>query len=154
MKATRFAGWAARLRTCRGVLVDSNILLDIATNDAKWSAWSERALAECSEHANLVINPIVYSEVSIGFSTIEALNAALPGNLYRREALPWEAGFLAGKCFLAYRRRGGQKTSPMPDFYIGAHAAVEGLALLTRDAARFQTYFPRLELLSPANDPL
>jgi predicted nucleic acid-binding protein len=131
--------------------VDSNILLDIATNDAKWSAWSEGALAECSEHTNLVINPIVYAEVSIGFRTIETLNAALPANLYRREPLPWEAGFLAGKCFLAYRKRGGQKTSPMPDFYIGAHAAIEGLALLTRDAARFQTYFPRLELLSPEN---
>ena len=134
--------------------MDSNVLLDIATNDAKWSVWSEAALAECSEHTNLVINPIVYAEVSIGFRTIETLNAALPANLYRREPLPWEAGFLAGKCFLAYRRRGGQKTSPMPDFYIGAHAAIEGLALLTRDAARFRTYFPRLELLSPASDAL
>ncbi len=130
--------------------MDSNVLLDIATNDATWSAWSEGALAECSEHTNLVIDPIVYAEVSIGFRTIETLNLALPANLYRREALPWETGFLAGKCFLAYRRRGGTKPSPMPDFYIGAHAAIEGLALLTRDAARFRTYFPRLELLSPA----
>jgi predicted nucleic acid-binding protein len=149
VKPTGFVSWPARLRNCRGVLIDSNILLDIATKDAKWSAWSENALAECAEHANLIINPIVYAEVSIGFSTIEALNNALPGELYQREPLPWEAGFLAGKCFLAYRRRGGQKTSPMPDFYIGAHAAIEGLALLTRDAARFQTYFPTIEVLSP-----
>jgi predicted nucleic acid-binding protein len=149
VKAATFAGWPTSLRDCRGVLVDSNILLDIATKDAKWGAWSETALAECAEHANLIINPIVYAEVSIGFTTIEALNNALPGDLYQREPLPWEAGFLAGKCFLAYRRRGGQKTSPMPDFYIGAHAAIEGLALLTRDGARFQTYFPKIEVLSP-----
>jgi predicted nucleic acid-binding protein len=149
VKTAGFTGWPARLRNCRGVLVDSNILLDIATKDAKWGAWSENALAECAEHSNLIINPIVYAEVSIGFTTIEALNHALPGDLYQREPLPWEAGFLAGKCFLAYRKRGGQKTSPMPDFYIGAHAAIEGLALLTRDATRFQTYFPKIEVLSP-----
>ena len=131
------------------VLVDSNVLLDISTQDAEWSEWSENALAECAEYANLIINPIVYAEVSIGFTTIEALNAALPGDLYQREPLQWEAGFLAGKCFLAYRRSGGKKTSPMPDFYIGAHAAIAGLALLTRDAARFRTYFPKVELLSP-----
>jgi len=152
MKTFGFADWPARLRNCRGVLVDSNILLDVATGDAKWGAWSEAALAECAEHANLVINPIVYAEVSIGFTTIEALDAALPGDLYQREPLPWEAGFLAGKCFVAYRRRGGEKTSPMPDFYIGAHAAIAGLALLTRDAARFRTYFPKLDVLSPANN--
>jgi len=154
VKSIGFAGWPARLRNCRGVLVDSNILLDIATGDAKWSAWSGGALAECSEHATLVINPIVYAEVSIGFTTIEALNAALPVGLYQRDSLPWEAGFLAGKCFLAYRRRGGQRTSPMPDFYIGAHAAIEHLAVLTRDVARFQTYFPKVEILSPAEDLL
>ena len=150
MRPIAFTGWPARLRNCRGVLVDSNVLLDIATNDARWSAWSEGALAECSEHAALIVNPIVYAEVSIGFTTIEALNAALPGDIYRRDPLPWEAGFLAGKCFLAYRRLGGQRKAPMPDFYIGAHAAIERLALLTRDAARFRTYFPTVELLSPS----
>ncbi len=143
---------AARLRTCQGVLVDSNILLDIATNDAKWSEWSGKALAECSEHASLVITPIIYAEVSIGYTTIEALDMALPSSLYQRRPLPWEAGFLAGKCFLAYRRRGGQRNSPMPDFYIGAQAAVEHLAVLTRDVARFQTYFSKLEILSPPDD--
>ncbi|MFZ1942854.1 MAG: type II toxin-antitoxin system VapC family toxin [Acidobacteriaceae bacterium] len=140
---------AARLRNCRGVLVDSNILLDIATDDENWSGWSGSALAECTEHATLIINPIIYAEVSIGYTTIEALNAALPDSLYQRNALPWEAGFLAGKCFLNYRRRGGLRPTPLPDFYIGAHAAIEHLALLTRDVATFQTYFPKLEILSP-----
>jgi predicted nucleic acid-binding protein len=149
-----FTGLAARLRNCHGVLVDSNIILDIATNDPKWSEWSGSALSECTEHATLVINPIIYAEVSIGYTTIEALNSALPRNVYQRDPLPWEAGFLAGKCFLAYRRRGGSRNTPMPDFYIGAHAAIEHLAVLTRDAARFQTYFPKLEILSPPKDLL
>jgi predicted nucleic acid-binding protein len=140
---------ATRLRNCRAVLVDSNVLLDIATNDARWADWSARALAECADCTALIINPIVYAEVSIGFSTIEALDAALPSTFYEREALPWEAGFLAGKCYLSYRRRGGQRTAPLPDFYIGAHAAIEGLALLTRDVARYRTYFSKLEILGP-----
>ena len=139
----------ARLNACRGVLVDSNVLLDIATNDPNWSDWSGRALAEVAEHTTLVINPIVYAEVSIGYTTIEALDAVLPATLYRREPLPWEAGFLAGKCFLLYRRRGGLRNSPLPDFYIGAHAAIGHLALLTRDAARYRSYFPTVELLTP-----
>jgi predicted nucleic acid-binding protein len=141
---------AARLANCQGVLVDSNILLDIATNDPKWAAWSGRALAECAEHAALVINPIIYAEVSIGFKTIESLNAALPSRIYQRAQLPWEAGFLAGKCFLDYRKRGGVRTTPLPDFYIGAHAAIDRLALLTRDDARYRTYFPKVEVLAPA----
>ena len=129
--------------------MDSNILLDIATNDAKWGEWSGCALAECADHTTLVINPIIYAEVSIGFTTIETLNAALPSACYAREPLPWEAGFLAGKCFLAYRQRGGLRDTPLPDFYIGAHAAIERLALLTRDVARYQTYFPKVEILRP-----
>ena len=139
-----------RLRNCRGVLVDSNILLDISTNDAVWSDWSTGALAACAEHTMLVINPIIYAEVSIGYATIEELDAALPSSLYQKDPLPWEAGFLAGKCFLAYRRRGGSRSAPMPDFYIGAHAAIEHLALLTRDAGRYRTYFPKVEILSPS----
>lgn len=87
--------------------------------------------------------------MSIGFSTIEALDAALPLASYEREALPWEAGFLAGKCFLSYRRRCGQRATPLPAFYIGAHAAIERLALLTRDVARYRTYFPKLAILGP-----
>jgi predicted nucleic acid-binding protein len=132
-----------------GVLVDSNVLLDVATGDKVWGEWSATALAEMAEHSTLVINPIIYAEVSTGFTTIEGLNRALPQQLYRREPLPWEAGFLAGKCFLMYRKRGGERRSPMPDFYIGAHAAIRGLALLTRDAARYRTYFPKLAVFSP-----
>jgi len=142
-------GLPARLRKCQGVLVDSNILLDVATKDPKWSEWSGNALAECAEQSTLFINPIIYAEVSIGYETIEEMNAALPPGLYERAPLPWEAGFLAGKSFLANRRRGGTRTTPLPDFYIGAHAAIAGLALLTRDAARYHTYFPRVEILSP-----
>jgi predicted nucleic acid-binding protein len=133
----------------RGVLVDSNVLLDVATNDPEWGDWSARALAKAAEHSILVINPIIYAEVSIGYTTIEALDAAIPASVYRRAALPWEAGFLAGKSYLLYRRRGGLRNSPLPDFYIGAHAAIEGLALLTRDAARYRSYFPKVEVLGP-----
>ena len=97
----------------------------------------------------LVINPIVYTEVSTGFDRIEDLDDAVPADDFRREALPYEAGFLAGKAFLAYRRRGGQKRSPLPDFYIGAHAAVRGYRLLTRDATGYRTYFPRVTLIVP-----
>ena len=136
-----------------GVLVDSNILIDVSTRNEVWGQWSAEALAQLAEHVPLVINPIVYAEVSAGFSTIEALDQALPGNLYQREALPWEAAFLAGKCFVTYRRRGGQRRSPLPDFYIGAHAAIRGFALLTRDAARYRTYFPRLKIIAPEVSP-
>ncbi len=149
MKYT-LTGLRARLSACRGVLVDSNVLIDIATNDPNWSDWSGRALAGCAEHLTLIINPIIYAEVSIRYTSIEAVDAALPSTLYQREPLPWAAGFLAGKCFLRYRRRGGDRSSPLPDFYIGAHAAIGGLALLTRDAARYHSYFPKLEILAPA----
>jgi len=131
------------------VLVDSNVLLDVLTGDPAWGDWSEGALAKCANSAMLVINPIVYAEVSVGFERIEELEAALPPELLRREPLPWEAGFLAGKCFVAYRRRGGAGRTPLPDFYIGAHAAVCGYRLLTRDARRYRTYFPSLPLIAP-----
>lgn len=138
-----------KLQDCQGVLVDSNILLDVATGDVRWAHSSEDALAQCAEQTELYINPIIYAEVSVGFSTIEALDAALPESLYKRDALPWAAGFLAGKCFVAYRKRGGARVTPLPDFYIGAHAALGKLAILTRDANRYRTYFPTVELLSP-----
>lgn len=130
-------------------LVDSNIILDIATRDPQWSGWSARTLAECSEGGLLLINPLIYAEVSVGFNTIEELDKALPEGVFKRVPLPWEAGFLAGKCFLTYRRRGGSRTAPLPDFYIGAHAAVASLSLITRDATRYRSYFPKLEILSP-----
>lgn len=131
------------------VLVDSNVILDVAANDSDWSDWSSAALLRAADDAVLVINPIVYAEVSIGFERIEDLEDALAAELYRRDPLPYEAGFLAGKCFLAYRRRGGARSSPLPDFYIGAHAAVAGYRLLTRDAARYRTYFPTVPLIAP-----
>ena len=131
------------------VLVDSNVILDVASDDPDWGAWSSETLAEVAERSVLVINPLVYAEVSICFDRIEDLEAALPHEAFRREALPYDAAFLAGKCFLAYRRRGGTRHSPLPDFYIGAHAAVAGYRLLTRDASCYRTYFPRLELIAP-----
>jgi predicted nucleic acid-binding protein len=131
------------------VLVDSNVILDVLTEDARWLAWSADALAHAAERDVLVINPIIYAEVSVRFERIEELEEALPATFFLREALPWEAGFLAGKCFLAYRRRGGPRRSPLPDFYVGAHAAVRAMPLLTRDAARYQTYFPTLSLIAP-----
>lgn len=131
------------------VLVDSNVLLDILTEDARWFEWSAAALARQAEDAPLVINPIIYAEVSVGFERIEELEEALPPTIFRREPLPWDAGFLAGKCFQRYRRRSGVKRSPLPDFYVGAHAAVAGMALLTRDASRYRTYFPGLTIIAP-----
>jgi predicted nucleic acid-binding protein len=131
------------------VLVDSNVLLDIATDDPRWSRWSSEALEEAAEESPLVINPIVYAEVSIRYESIEELEAVLPADVFRREPLPYEAGFLAGKAFVAYRRRGGRRSVPLPDFYIGAHSAVAGFRLLTRDASRYRTYFPTVQLIAP-----
>ncbi len=134
----------------RPVLVDSNIILDIASEDKRWGIWSAEALATAANEAVLVINPLVYAEVSIGYPNIEDLEMALPVSLFRRDELPYEAAFLAGKCFLTYRRRGGARRSPLPDFYIGAHAAVADFRLLTRDAGRYQSYFPTVDLIAPS----
>jgi predicted nucleic acid-binding protein len=131
------------------VLVDSNVILDVVTEDDRWCRWSGERLAECAERSILAINPIVYAEVSIGFARIEDLDDALPADLLERRPLPWEAAFLAGKCFLEYRKRGGKRVAPLPDFYIGAHAAVAGMALLTRDPSRYRTYFPKVPLIAP-----
>lgn len=131
-------------------LVDSNVLLDIATQDEKWFEWSADALAEAANEGPLVINAIIYAEVSIGFGSIEDLDDALAPEIFAREHLPFEAAFLAGKAFVAYRRRGGVRTVPLPDFYIGAHAAINGHALLTRDMQRYRTYFPTVRLRAPS----
>jgi predicted nucleic acid-binding protein len=131
------------------ILVDSNVLLDVVSNDPNWYEWSSRALESAANGAALVINPIVYAEVSIRFSRIEELDEVLPPESFRREALPFEAGFLAGKAFLQYRRRGGVRRTPLPDFYIGAHAAVAGFVVLTRDATRYRTYFPTVKVIAP-----
>jgi len=131
------------------VLVDSNVLLDLMTEDPRWFAWSASAMEGAANSFRLVINPIIYAEVSVRYSRIEDLDAALPKAMIEREAIPYEAAFLAGKAFLGYRRRGGTKRSPLPDFFIGAHAAVAGYRLLTRDATRYRNYFQRLPLVSP-----
>ncbi|NTW67472.1 MAG: type II toxin-antitoxin system VapC family toxin [Nitrospirae bacterium] len=131
------------------VMVDSNVLLDILTEDKTWFAWSAEKLAECAESSTLCINAVIYAELSIGFARIEDLEAALPGDAFDRIHLPYEAAFLAGKCFLRYRRDVGLKRSPLPDFLIGAHAAVGGMTLLTRDSSRYRTYFPGLALICP-----
>jgi predicted nucleic acid-binding protein len=130
-------------------LVDSNVLLDVVTENEEWADWSAAMLADAAQNGRLVINPLVYAEVSCGFDRIEALEEALPAEYFVREALPWAAAFLAGKVFLKYRRSGGARTAPLPDFLIGAHAAAAGYTLLTRDARRFSTYFPRLRIIAP-----
>jgi predicted nucleic acid-binding protein len=130
-------------------LVDSNVILDVVTEDGEWFDWSATTLARAAEQGALVINPLVYAEVSLAFDRIEELDDALPEAYYARESLPWEAAFLGARAFLRYRRRGGTRLHPLPDFYIGAHAAVAGHVLLTRDPRRYRTYFPKLSLLAP-----
>ena len=132
------------------VLVDSNVLLDIMTEDPQWFSWSADALARAAETMRLVINPIIYAEVSIRYSRIEDLNDALPPTFVEREPLPYQAAFLAGKAFLVYRKHSGVKRSPLPDFFIGAHASIARYTLLTRDAGRYRTYFPKLPLIAPS----
>ncbi len=131
------------------ILVDSIVILDVVTEDPEWYQWSAGQLEALAESHTFVINPLIYSEVSIGFDRIEDLDQVLVPEYFRRDPLPWEAGFLAGKCFIRYRRSGGRRRSSLPDFYIGAHAAVSGIALLTRDANRYRTYYPRLTLITP-----
>lgn len=130
-------------------LVDANVLLDCLDEGSEWEDWSASMIASASEAGVIVINPIVYAEVSVGFRSIDDLDDALPPDYFTRAPLPWEAAFLAAKVFEQYRRRGGLKRSPLPDFYIGAHAAVTGMTLLTRDARRYRAYFPKLRIISP-----
>ena len=131
------------------IMVDSNVLLDVITDDAKWGSWSKSALERLGSNHTLIINPLIYAELSVGFASVEALEDAVPEEYFERHALPYEAAFLAGKCFLRYRKHGGTKRSPLPDFYIGAHAAIGGYRLLTRDRTIYRTYFPKLELVTP-----
>ena len=130
-------------------LVDSNVVLDIAAEDAEWLDWSSAMLAQAAERGPVVINPIIYGEVSTRYDSIESLDDALPPDFYIRAPLPWEAAFLAAKAFRHYRRRGGTKSRTLPDFFIGAHAAVAGMTLLTRDARRYRAYFPKLRIIAP-----
>ena len=132
-----------------GVFVDSCILLDLFTDDPKWADWSESVLGEYSQSNTLFINSIVYTEVSIGFNRIEEVEEAIEQVGVKALEIPREALFLAGKVFLDYRRNKGTKSSPLPDFFIGAHAAVSSFDLITRDSARYKTYFPSITLICP-----
>jgi predicted nucleic acid-binding protein len=131
------------------ILVDSNVLLDIVTADPDWLPWSQTALADALLAGPAVINQLVYAEVSIAYRQVAELDAVLARLRIQRADLPWEAAHQAGQAFLKYRRQGGTRTSPLPDFYIGAHAQTAGLQLLTRDAQRYRTYFPKLSLIAP-----
>lgn len=130
-------------------LVDSNVLIDLMMRDVTWYDWSSSAINRAANESTLAINAIIYAEISATFHTIEDLDEALPLSMYRREPLPYDAAFMAGRAFVKYRQQGGSRTSPLPDFYIGAHAAVAGFRLLTRDAKRYRTYFPSVELIAP-----
>ena len=130
-------------------LVDSNVILDVVTDDQEWGDWSAAMLAQAAQEGRLLINPIIYAEVACRFTRIEDLDEVLPAEYFTREPLPWAAGFLAARAFLAYRRRGGARPTPLPDFFIGAHAAIKGYTLLTRDRRRYRTYFPKLRVIEP-----
>jgi len=130
-------------------LVDSNVLIDVVIRDEQWAAWSIEALVEALDAGPVFVDQVVFAEVSIGYRTAEACQEALAVQGIERVPIPWPAAFLAGRAFSAYRDRGGTKLAPLPDFFIGAHAAVAGLRLLTRDASRYRTYFPTVELIAP-----
>jgi len=132
-----------------GIFIDSNVILDLFLDDPNWAQWSETTLEHYARHGRLYISPVVYSEISIGFERIEDLEQAVAAAGFQMVPIHREALFLAGKAFMAYRQRSGRKLSPMPDFFIGAQAAVLGLPLITRDVARYRTYFPSLKLIHP-----
>ena len=131
------------------VLVDTNVLIDYLDDESEWFDWSSAMLAEAADSGAVAINAIIYSELSVAYRRIEEVEDALPHSFFLRLHLPWEAAFLAGQAFREYRRHGGKRTKALPDFYIGAHALVSGLTLLTRDARRYRQYFPKLRILSP-----
>lgn len=131
------------------VLVDTNVLLDLFTDDPTWRRWSENAIRDALVNDTVAINPIIYAEASIGFPESRVLDRQLDDLTIQRLPLPYEAAFPAGRAFLRYRRAGGQRSAPLPDFYIGAHAQEQGLTLLTRDPSRYRTYFPNVRLVAP-----
>ena len=131
------------------MLVDTNVLVDVLVNDPDWVDWSIAQLRAQSQIHRLIINPIVYAELSLTFSSVEALDRVLADMVLPVVEVPKPALFLAGKAFVQYRRRGGQKSKVLADFFIGAHAAVARLPVLTRDAQRYQSYFPSVRLVTP-----
>jgi predicted nucleic acid-binding protein len=131
------------------ILVDSCVIIDVLENDPQWADWSQRQLESAALNHVLAINAVIYAEISIGFSRIEQVDAMLKQTQIKMEDMPRAALFLAGKAFQRYKARGGTRTSTLPDFFIGAHAAVLGIPLLTRDVTRYAGYFPALELMAP-----
>ena len=132
-----------------GFLFDSNVLLDIATADENWLSWSEAQFRAAAEQGPILINPIIYAELAPAFVTPASLDQWLDPTVFERLPLPYAAGWVASQAFLSYRRAGGTKSSPLPDFFMGAHAEVERQTLVTRDAARYRTYFPNVALITP-----
>jgi len=132
-------------------ILDSNVLLDILTADPKWEAWSRQQFKAAQAEGPIALNPILYAELAAHFPTAADLNHFLRPTLFRRLPLPYEAGFRASRAFIEYRKAGGAKTSPLPDFYIGAHAELAGFTLVTRDVSRYRTYFPKVKLIAPGN---
>ena len=130
-------------------LVDANVILDVVMEDQEWCDWSAAMLEQAADSGPLYINPIIYAEVCVGFGRIEDVDEAIPSSFYRRAELPWSAAFVAARAYRVYRGAGGTRRSPLPDFYIGAHAAVADFTLLTRDARRYREYFPTLRLIAP-----
>jgi len=131
------------------ILIDTNVLLDIATADPTWLPWPEKEFRAAAARGPVAINPIIYAELAPAFTTAADLDKWLDPAIFQRQPLPYAAGWLAAQAFLKYRQSGGTKTSPLPDFYIGAHAEIEGHTLVTRDAARYRTYFPNVALIAP-----
>lgn len=131
------------------ILVDTNVLLDLVTDDRRWADWSQRQLEAASLRDELAINAVVYAELSVAFERIEELDGVLATTGVVLADMPRPALFLAGKAFQRYRGRGGAKTGVLPDFFIGAHAAVSGVPLLTRDVGRYRSYFPTVTLIAP-----
>lgn len=139
----------------RGVttLVDANVLIDVWTFSSDWADWSSAAMVAAAEVGELVINPLIYAEVCVPFSSLEEVERAMAPHVFKREALPWNAAFPAARAYRKYRKSGGGRRSPLPDFYIGAHAEVRRYRLLTRDATRYRTYFPSVEIIAPDTHP-
>ncbi|WP_438751915.1 type II toxin-antitoxin system VapC family toxin [Pararhizobium sp. O133] len=134
-------------------LVDTNVLIDVFHTGSVFEAWSALRLADAKRIGSVIINPLIYAEMAAGFVLSSTLDAVLSPSAFQREDLPWEAAHAAGQAFLRYRKSGGDKRSPLPDFYIGAHAAVRGYRILTRDPARYKLYFPSVELITPETHP-
>jgi len=134
-------------------LLDTNVLIDIAVRDPQWLKWSRAKVEDARRRGSVVINPIIYAEFSTRYEAIDDVDAALPPDAFRREALPFDAAFAAARAFALYRRRGGRRDKVLPDFFIGAHAAIRGYPILTRDPGGYRAYFPGVELITPESHP-